>query len=381
MYLQVNGFALLTLCVLLLSTWGENSVSDNRLFSGLIWMVIAILLVDSTVWSLDGHSAVVIRPLLSCLHTLYFVLTQVIAAVWFAYVYELIHGEGALFRNRKRAAVFLLPLAVFFVLLCLSPILDTVFLLDTQNRYHRGRLFFLQYIIGFGYMLSASVFALLQRAHEESTERKREFSTLALFALFPLVGGILQICFYGTVLLWPATTASILMISSHLHRAQVATDALTQLNNRRRFDRYFTTCVRNTHASHPWYLILLDVDDFKQINDRFGHPAGDSALCTVAQLLRQTFGLSDAFIARYGGDEFAVVLYGVDDAQVDALLERLHHACMHVERPEECYSLSLSAGAVRYDGKPALRPTELIDRADRIMYRQKAEKKSAVCKA
>jgi diguanylate cyclase (GGDEF)-like protein len=91
-------------------------------------------------------------------------------------------------------------------------------------------------------------------------------------------------------------------------RAQALTDALTGLANRRHFrERLLAEIARNAREDRTMSLVLFDVDDFKTINDRHGHPAGDAALCGFARILRDEARVSDV-VCRIGGEEFAVIL-------------------------------------------------------------------------
>jgi len=86
------------------------------------------------------------------------------------------------------------------------------------------------------------------------------------------------------------------------------TDALTGLANRRQcLSLVESELARHRRNSRPAVLVILDVDHFKDINDRYGHPIGDEVLCTVARVLREASRKSDS-VARYGGDEFVMML-------------------------------------------------------------------------
>jgi diguanylate cyclase (GGDEF)-like protein len=103
------------------------------------------------------------------------------------------------------------------------------------------------------------------------------------------------------------------MLQLKLNRAkdEAATDALTRVANRRTFDKTLRRWVRD-HQEHgsTFVLALLDIDDFKRINDTFGHPVGDRVLMEAAQLLAASTRPSD-LVARYGGEEFALLLSGL----------------------------------------------------------------------
>ena len=166
------------------------------------------------------------------------------------------------------------------------------------------------------------------------------------------------------------------MVSSELAALRLATiDELTGLSNRRGFnmiaDQSLHLCQRNNrHAS----LLMLDLDGFKQINDKLGHAAGDKALVEFSQLLKTSFRESDV-VTRIGGDEFCVLLTDTD----------LEHAWVGVERfrcalnarndlPGRKYRLLFSAGVIQWDAERHANVADLLRDADVLMYERKRGK-------
>lgn len=87
----------------------------------------------------------------------------------------------------------------------------------------------------------------------------------------------------------------------------ISTDPLTGLNNRNRFETYMLSLFSNVDQAEDVYLLMMDADGFKQINDRYGHVEGDHALQVISAALKEVCSASGGFIARYGGDEFVVL--------------------------------------------------------------------------
>ncbi len=142
-----------------------------------------------------------------------------------------------------------------------------------------------------------------------------------------------------------------------------ATDSLTGLLNRRAFESAFDREVeRAARAGLPVSLVLFDVDWFKQVNDRLGHAAGDRALRRLAALLEREGRLADV-LARIGGEEFAVVLFGVDEAGAEAFAERVLDVVTSETAGDEV-PLSLSAGVAG----SAWNSEQLFLAADRALY-------------
>jgi diguanylate cyclase (GGDEF)-like protein len=108
-------------------------------------------------------------------------------------------------------------------------------------------------------------------------------------------------------------------------RQQATRDSLTGLYNRRMLEDYLPTAVaRCTNPTHTLCLLMVDVDNFKPLNDTLGHSAGDDLLRNIAQIIRSTIRETDLAF-RCGGDEFVIVLDGIDYAGGNSVADRLIH--------------------------------------------------------
>lgn len=157
-------------------------------------------------------------------------------------------------------------------------------------------------------------------------------------------------------------------------------DELTGLYNRRHLLERLEELLSHADRTHaPLYLALLDLDHFKQVNDRYGHAAGDLVLRQFAELARQKLRRSD-FISRYGGEEFIIVFTEGKYEDVADALERLRHsfAAQTFDSIESGLSVTLSAGITdRFEGDTC---ESIIQRADEALYRAKAEGRNRVVK-
>ena len=179
-----------------------------------------------------------------------------------------------------------------------------------------------------------------------------------------------------------AAQASVALENARRHRLverQAATDELTGLPNRRLFMRSLSAEVARAKRSGGVFgVILLDIDDFKRVNDRFGHDAGDRALREFADVLRSAMRETDV-AARIGGEEFACLLPSSDAEGAHGLAERIRTdlAGRVIELPDgREVSITASLGIAAYpDGKTA---EALLRAADLALYRAKAEGKNRV---
>jgi diguanylate cyclase (GGDEF)-like protein len=154
-------------------------------------------------------------------------------------------------------------------------------------------------------------------------------------------------------------------------RRIATTDELTGLLNRREFlDRAGREFSRSLRYDDAITMLLLDVDRFKDINDQFGHAAGDEALRRLAQAGEECVRATDIF-GRLGGDEFAVLLLETDIADAVRLAERLRSTLDDIvlDTDHGSVSFTVSIGVASRDSETTL--DELMSRADRSLYRAK----------
>lgn len=149
-------------------------------------------------------------------------------------------------------------------------------------------------------------------------------------------------------------------------------DPLAPVFNRRAFERELgrtlSMCERYGHAAA---FVYIDLDGFKQINDRYGHSAGDAALVHVATLLLAQVRGSDV-VGRLGGDEFGVILAQAERADAEAKAESLMQALRETPVLFEDIPLPLAASCGVYGFTPGENSAQIIAKADEAMYAQKA---------
>ncbi len=152
-------------------------------------------------------------------------------------------------------------------------------------------------------------------------------------------------------------------------RAQTERDSLTDLYNRAAFDERLGQLVELGFLfDEPSYLLMIDIDHFKWVNDTYGHPCGDRVLRRTADCLARSFQSQEDFVARYGGEEFAVLLR-IDSEQIARkLAERVLYAVhdLEIQHQEEQIRISVSIGVARLE--PGEDGKSWLERADAALY-------------
>jgi diguanylate cyclase (GGDEF)-like protein len=158
--------------------------------------------------------------------------------------------------------------------------------------------------------------------------------------------------------------------------SRVETDALLDILNRRGFERELTRAISQVNRYRgSAAVVFIDLDNFKSINDRFGHLAGDAALKAVAEVIINNCRGSD-IVARFGGDEFAVLLWSLsqDDARTKARSFETKIGARNIRLAANFFSVGASAGVTMLERSDS--PSQVIGRADKDMYARKMEKKA-----
>jgi diguanylate cyclase (GGDEF)-like protein len=189
--------------------------------------------------------------------------------------------------------------------------------------------------------------------------------------------------FGASVVYMHEKTSRLQFLESGLLREMVARDGLTGIQNRRMFDQHIQRAWQQAvRDGQRMALLLVDVDCFKDYNDRYGHQAGDECLRAVAISLSQCARRPMDFVARYGGEEFAVVLYEAGNEYVAEVLTRVQRSIAELNIPHEA---SKVAGRLTVSiGAGLILPTEnrsyngLIQLADEALYSAKEQGRNRV---
>ncbi len=377
LYVEISAVGIILLSVVLLSQHQLTTASaSQRRFNLLIYAMISMLVVDALCWLVDGTRFLFARELNYALETVYYALHVLLPYLWALYV------EGTLSTDlravRRRITVATVPLVAFILALILNLKYDFVFAIDAQNVYHRAFGFYFYAFISYAYLIYASIRALIKARGAAWVDDRRRYYTMAFFAVLPSVGGFIQLFFYGVSLNWILASVSILLVYLDSQNRQISTGPLTSLNNRRELTKFLLreTNEREQTKSGVLTLIMMDVDGFKQINDTYGHFYGDGVLINVSEILKTSCKNTNAVLARYGGDEFCIILPPSTEMDAEQFIARIQMSvatwnAAHADKKP----IGLSIGYAEWDFEKDSGYESLLARADARMYEVKNAKK------
>ena len=276
---ELELFSFLVCAVLLFDTYQHHNKRflADRLFTALLYSNMALLLLDILTWVLNGRAGTINTVSLMIAMVLGYLLATLPAFLWALYAdYQVFNDTN---RIRKLMGIFLIPAFINTVMTLITPFTGLLFYFDKNNVYHRGPCLSLFIVFAFAYLIYAFMLVISNRKQIE----KRYFLPLILFSFPPFIGSLLQNFFYGLALIWSSITISLLIVHLYIQNRKLNTDYLTGIYNRLQLDRYLQAKIRNSDAHNGFSAIILDINDFKIINDQYGHLIGDEALTITAR--------------------------------------------------------------------------------------------------
>ncbi len=369
--LQITGLCLIVLAILWFSgdkRKASRMEPDSRLYRALLAGTAFMLAVDSISWYFDGKPGIAARIAVLAANSLYYIGHTIPIALFVLY------SDFQIFRDRARFPRLVLPLASIqafvTVLAVLSPFDGILFGIDGANHYVRGPWFPAFAVTQYGVIL----YLLCHVAYYRKRVSRRVFRSLLAYPLPMLIAAVAQMLFLGLILIWPAMTLFLVVAAFNLENRRSKTDYLTGVANRRSLDEELERRVASCGSGCGLCGLLLDIDGFKMINDRFGHEAGDRALEDVASVLAASVRVEDC-VARMGGDEFVILADFPGGPAMEDLVRRIelsieNHNAVN-RRP---YRLSLSVGRLAYGPGSGATAAEFLAALDADMYARKKAK-------
>ena len=341
--LMANGLTVLMMWFLLLCRRKnrESLHVGDKIYDGMAIVNLLGALSETIAFLVDGKQFIGSRQINYVSNSICFIGTVSIGLLWCLYV------ELRIYRNYKR--IFKKAKPVMFpwvveVIMVLCNLFGTgiMFKISEENIYQRaaGALIgYISLIIYFAY----SIYLVHQS--------KKQGINLNFFPVIYFIGpcfaGVLiQFLFYGITSSWVLVAVALIFVQMQSYAENLYIDELSGLYNRRYLNAVLSE--RKITSRKSLHGIMMDVNDFKYINDNFGHSMGDKAICTLGNILFRS--IPDGGMAiRYAGDEFIVLLSGVDTESVLVTMDEINHNLSQFNESKiEPFTLSVSMGYAEF---------------------------------
>ena len=274
--------------------------------------------------------------------------------------------RGKLFIIRKMRLLTSLPLLGMIALIVYNIWSHGLFSIDEAGGYQRGGLFQLEMALLVAFTAAFSVKLILRRKNETDPIKRGHMLLVASFPLCLLVAWALSAIGESVPVICVAITIELLCLFMGTSTQQISMDKLTQVNNRQNLLGFLDYKLYN--HDEKVFLLMMDLDYFKTINDTYGHLEGDDALIRAAKALKIACGdfKRRPYIARYGGDEFIVVIESTK-AEAEALIANIREALEQLnQQAQRPYTLKFSIGVGEYHS--GMNANDLIEAADHALY-------------
>jgi diguanylate cyclase len=205
------------------------------------------------------------------------------------------------------------------------------------------------------------------------------YQNITIFPLASLTGKVEQLC----LVIYDVTDEAVSRLGMQSLNSQLEKisriDGLTGLYNRRFWEEQFVMeYKRDKRSESPSALLMLDIDNFKRVNDTYGHPAGDEVIKTLANIIKKATRETDVS-GRYGGEEFAVILPDTPVANVEFVAERIRRlvekSVVVYDESNISFTVSIGIAGFKHTYKDS---TQWLDMADKSLYQAKAAGKNRV---
>ncbi len=349
----------------------RNARSGNERYF-LLMLVIALLSFVADIMSSLYAGPEWFFPFAAAGNYIEILLNTSLIPIFYWYICEQIPSLNKAVRNRLSRLLWMMT-ALCVALGIYNIFSGQIFYFDSAHLYHRGPFFIFPMLILLAMMLIVEGFLVSQREKIEA----KYYKSLLFFLIFPLIGWALQCFIFGLPFSLLGITFAALVLFTNIQNRNMDKDYLTGAFNRQTLDRYMQHKINAATRQKTFSAILLDIDQFKEINDNFGHFEGDTALINTVSLLRSSVSPAD-FIARYGGDEFCVILESDDPKTVGETIRKINSSLSDFNKGEnKPYRLRFSMGCAIYDRSVGDSAQSFLRVIDQKMYRNKTSHKAA----
>lgn len=370
-HIEIDALFLLILCVIAWQITHSVSKQMSRILFRYVVLGNMLILILDILWMLvEGQRFPGAIQLNGIINGIYLGAVVVMGGIWYLYVLESLKYE----LTKELVSTVLTPGLLFVVLNLISIKTGWIFYISKDNHYMRGPLFFLQTIVALLMLFVSMVHLIVSYFMPQTKISKQEILKLMSFYIVPFIGTLLTLPFSGMPGTWTCAAVSVILIYMNDQDNAILRDSLTGLNNRKTLKPTFTAYVRQVTEGKNLFLFMMDLNNFKSINDTYGHPVGDQALVEAAHLITRSVSGTQAIVVRYGGDEFVVLTFFSGNASAETYEKQLKQSFTDWNQEHDFpYTLMVSIGWCRWHEGQTLE--DMLANADQRLYEEKRSNK------
>lgn len=372
LYLEVNLFSIALVIIIAIKTMGMTKMVAQRNFiRGLICLV--IFFISDMVWVLINNGLIPYsKTFLMVVSNIYFIFSALTTYSWFVYFEYL--QDSPFVKSRKNLLISAVFVIMQVLVVTINDFTGILYYVNNNREYTRGPLYMFLYVFAYIYVIVACIRALIGFFKTDNYERRKKLIRLAFFPVAPAIGGVIQLFFPKIPIVCALLALSVMILYLDWLEEMISIDPLTRLNNRKQLTFIYEQWLRNNEDKTPIYLLMIDADHFKEINDTYGHVEGDAALVRIADALRTSCKVlkKRASISRYGGDEFVVLAKADNDDAINEFIQSVQNELQRLnEIAKSKYDLQVCIGIAKTDTIEDRPLKELLVAADEKLYDKK----------
>ncbi|MCR5404614.1 MAG: GGDEF domain-containing protein [Butyrivibrio sp.] len=372
-FIQAHLACMVLLSLILFKIMNGVNKRASMIYMGNLIFVLMLYYAAEIFWSLlDSGTIAASKNLLYLSNTITYILISFAAYGWFI-VSETFQKEK-LVDNTLHRRLLGIPV-VISAILCISAYwTGLAFYVNDKNEIVNGQFYVLLILVPFGYMFASSVKAFGRFLNKERYVDREIYFMIGVFPFAPIILGVLQAVYWRLPLLCYGTVIAVYYVYITSLDNLISIDPLTQTNNRNQMYKYLIQKIKSEDAGMSLFLLMVDIDKLKNINDSYGHSEGDRALIRVAGAIKEACQgqRSRMFVSRYGGDEFVIVAQMAYRAEATWLADQIRNNVRRASASDGApYDINIGIGIAQYNYDSPIPIQTFIARADSDLYQNK----------
>ena len=372
-YVQAHIACILLLSIIFYKIVRGVNKQASQIYLGNLVVTLMLYYIAEIFWALVDGSVISSAPTMLYLSNVFtYILISVAAYYW--YIISEALQRDKLIENTVLRRLLATPVLVSALLVVTAYRTGLVFYVDENGKLVNGSFYVILVIVPFAYLIASSVKAFSRFANRDRYVDRNIYFMIGVFPFAPIILGAMQAIYWRIPFLCYGTVAAVYYVYLTTQDNLISIDPLTQTNNRNQLYKYLVQKMRSEEQGLSLFLIMVDIDRLRDINEAYGHAEGDRALNRVATAIKDACqgSRSRMFVSRYGADEFVVVAEMAYRAEAAWLADQIKNEVKRATNVDAApYDIHVSVGIAQYDYQAPVTIQSFIARADSDLYQNK----------